>query len=86
MARARRATLVVDAVIERDSTMRTIWGAVEGNNAAHETVLVVSHSDGTNIVEESGHIGLVELARRSTVGTHSNLRVNSWAPSNPGGH
>ncbi|MCA1458830.1 hypothetical protein I6F35_37760 [Bradyrhizobium sp. BRP22] len=63
-SRARRATLVVDAVIERGSTMRTIWAVVEGRSAPQETVLVVSHSDGTNIVEENGHIGLVELARQ----------------------
>ncbi|MBB4399127.1 hypothetical protein [Bradyrhizobium sp. ERR14] len=63
-SRGRRATLVLDAVIERDSTMRTIWAAVEGNSAPYETILVVSHSDGTNILEENGHIGLVELARQ----------------------
>ncbi|MCA1390220.1 hypothetical protein I6F20_14200 [Bradyrhizobium sp. IC3123] len=64
-SRARRATLILDAVIERNSAMRTVWAAVEGRGAPHETVLVVSHSDGTNIVEENGHIGVVELARQT---------------------
>ncbi|MCP3405611.1 hypothetical protein [Bradyrhizobium sp. CCGB01] len=63
-SRCRRAVLVLDAVIERDSTMRTIWAVVEGRDARNETVLVVSHSDGTNAVEENGHIGLTELARQ----------------------
>ena len=50
--------------MERDNTTRTIWAVVEGRSAAHQTVLLVSHSDGTNILEENGHIGLVELARQ----------------------
>ncbi|MGM4954273.1 hypothetical protein ACT4MK_02690 [Bradyrhizobium barranii] len=63
-SRGGQGTLIVDAVMERDSTMRTIWAVVEGRSAAHQTVLLVSHSDGTNILEENGHIGLVELARQ----------------------
>ena len=56
------AELVLDAGVTADSTMRTVWTVVEGTRRPHETVLVVSHSDGTNVVEENGHIGLVELA------------------------
>jgi hypothetical protein len=43
--------------------MRTVWAAVEGTRRPQETVLVVTHSDGTNVVEENGHIGLLHLAR-----------------------
>jgi hypothetical protein len=43
--------------------MRTVWAVVEGTRRPQETLLVVSHSDGTNVVEENGHIGLVALAR-----------------------
>lgn len=63
-SRGRQAILVLDAVIERDSTMRTIWAVVEGRDARNETVLVVSYSDGTNAVEENGYIALADLARQ----------------------
>jgi hypothetical protein len=61
--RGRQAELVLDAALTKDASMRTVWAAVEGTRRPEETVLVVSHSDGTNVVEENGHIGLVELAR-----------------------
>ncbi|MFE0028351.1 hypothetical protein [Amycolatopsis sp. NPDC059021] len=58
-----RATLVLDAVLRPDTPTRTVWAAVEGTRRPEETVLVVSHSDGPNVVEENGHLGLVTLAR-----------------------
>ncbi|MFI9386563.1 hypothetical protein [Kutzneria sp. NPDC052558] len=60
------AELVVDATVTPDSTMRTVWAVVEGSTRPEETVLVVSHSDGTNVVEENGHIGLIDIARDVT--------------------
>jgi hypothetical protein len=62
-ARGGQAELVLDAALTKDASMRTVWAAVEGTRRPEETVLVVTHSDGTNVVEENGHIGLVELAR-----------------------
>ena len=61
--RGAPAELVLDATLTKDASMRTVWAAVEGTRRPEETVLVVSHSDGTNVVEENGHIGLLELAR-----------------------
>jgi hypothetical protein len=57
------AALVLDAALVPDSPTRTIWAVAPGTSRPHETVLVVSHSDGTNAVEENGHIALVSLAR-----------------------
>jgi hypothetical protein len=57
------ATLVLDARLVPDVRTRTIWAVVPGTRRPDETLLVVSHSDGTNTVEENGHIGLVALAR-----------------------
>ncbi|MFJ3669738.1 hypothetical protein ACIPSE_25100 [Streptomyces sp. NPDC090106] len=57
------ATLVLDARLTPRVPTRTVWTVIEGTDLPDETVLVVSHSDGTNSVEENGHIGLVELAR-----------------------
>ncbi len=66
LAAARRgdpAKLVLNALLTPNSAMRTVWAVVEGTKLPQETVLVVSHSDGTNVVEENGHIGLLALAR-----------------------
>jgi hypothetical protein len=61
--RGAEAELVLDATLTEDASMRTVWAAVEGTRRPEETVLVVTHSDGTNVVEENGHIGLLQLAR-----------------------
>jgi hypothetical protein len=62
-AREKDAELLLNATLTPNSTMRTVWAVVEGRRRPEETVLVVSHSDGTNVLEENGHIGLIELAR-----------------------
>jgi hypothetical protein len=61
--RGAQAELVLDATLTKDVCMRTVWAAAEGTRWPQETVLVVTHSDGTNVVEENGHIGLLQLAR-----------------------
>ncbi|ROO90786.1 hypothetical protein EDD29_8525 [Actinocorallia herbida] len=40
-----------------------------------ESILVVSHSDGVNAVEENGHIGLVEMARDAVARPHRRRMV-----------
>jgi hypothetical protein len=59
----QKAALVLDAVQVAGARTRTIWAVVRGTKRPEEAVFVVSHSDGTNSVEENGHIGLVSLAR-----------------------
>ncbi|WP_370068513.1 hypothetical protein [Mycobacterium sp. MAA66] len=58
-----QAELVLDATLTENASTRTVRAAVEGTQRPQETVLMVSHSDGTNVVEENGHIGLLQLAR-----------------------
>ncbi|MDX6742680.1 hypothetical protein [Actinocorallia sp. A-T 12471] len=41
-----------------------------GGSGGGESVLVVSHSDGVNAIEENGHIGLVEMARDAVERPH----------------
>jgi hypothetical protein len=40
----------------------TVWTVVEGEITS-ESILVISHTDGVNAVEENGAIGILELAR-----------------------
>lgn len=56
-----RATLTLNATLEKTST-NTVWAVVEGE-IANESILVITHTDGVNAVEENGAIGLLELAR-----------------------
>jgi len=62
-ARRQQATLALDARLVPDARTRTIWAVAPGTRRPDETLLVVSHSDGTNSVEENGHIALLALAR-----------------------
>ncbi|EWC64333.1 hypothetical protein UO65_0343 [Actinokineospora spheciospongiae] len=62
-ARGRSGDLDVPATLTPGASMRTLWTTVEGTQRPDETVLVVTHTDGTNVVEENGHIGLLALAR-----------------------
>src|SRR5262249_26370601 len=58
----RTAHLTLDATITPNATMEALWAVSPGIENG-ETILVVTHSDGTNVVEENGHIALLELAR-----------------------
>ncbi|WP_424185444.1 serine hydrolase [Actinokineospora sp. G85] len=62
LAAEANATLTVPAALTPNATMRTVWTVIEGAERPDETVLVVTHTDGTNTVEENGHIGLLALA------------------------
>lgn len=64
----KTAMLVLDATRTPGTEMDTIWTVCEPADGAagrpDEAILVVSHSDGTNAVEENGHLALLELARQ----------------------
>lgn len=78
-AAARRgdtATLVLAASRTPNASMDTLWAVSPGTGAlAHESVLVVTHSDGGNAVEENGHLALVELAREAAAAPHERTIV-----------
>ena len=54
------ATLTLAGELVERST-RTIWTMVEGEK--NETVIINTHTDGVNVVEENGHIALLAKAR-----------------------
>jgi len=62
-SRRESAKLVLNASVCPASSTRTVWTVVEGTKHPDESLLVISHSDGPNNVEENGHLGLVALAR-----------------------
>lgn len=64
-----RATLRMNGSIERHCRTDMVW-AVSAGSERSETILVVTHSDGTNGVEENGHLGLLELARHAARQQH----------------
>ncbi|HEY4992949.1 MAG TPA: hypothetical protein VII33_12785 [Nakamurella sp.] len=68
------AHLVLDASVTPFSESDTVWAVSEGAST-EETILVVTHSDGTNSVEENGHIGPLELARQATAPRHRRTMV-----------
>ena len=62
-----RATLTLDATLSPSATTDTVWTVVEGE-ITNESVLVVTHTDGGNAVEENGAVGVLELARMFATG------------------
>lgn len=63
------ATLRMHGSIERGCPTDTVWAVSPGSDPS-ESILVVTHSDGTNGVEENGHLGLLELARHAAQRAH----------------
>lgn len=57
------ARLIMHGTLDTTAKAATVWTMIQGTNTG-ETVLVISHTDGTNPVEENGIIGLLSLAKR----------------------
>jgi hypothetical protein len=62
-----RATLTLDAVLSPSAMTDTVWTVLEGE-ISNESILVVTHTDGGNAVEENGAIGVLELAKMFATG------------------
>lgn len=79
LAAARRgdeATLTLEATRHPEATMDTVWAVSPGTGShADESILVVTHSDGGNAIEENGHIGLLALARDAATVPHDRTIV-----------
>lgn len=74
--RGARATLVLDATRHPGASMDTVWAISPGTGPhADESVIVVTHSDGGNAVEENGFIGLLALARDAAEVPHDRTIV-----------
>lgn len=79
VAAARRgdeATLTLEATRHPGTTMDTVWAVSPGTGPhADESILVVTHSDGGNAIEENGHIGLLALAQDAATIPHDRTIV-----------
>jgi hypothetical protein len=74
-ARKRKeGQLLLDATVTPNCKAETLW-AVSPGRSKDETLLVVTHSDGTNVVEENGHIAMIELARDAASRPHNRTFV-----------
>lgn len=60
----RDANFTLSAVLETNCKTETIWAVVKGKRT-DETIIVSTHSDGVNIAEENGHLGLLKLAEQA---------------------
>lgn len=56
------ATLTLDAALLPHSASETIWAVLPGSHPK-EAVVVNSHTDGPNVAEENGGLGILALAR-----------------------
>jgi hypothetical protein len=63
----RTATVVLNAEVTDDAVTHTIWTEVAGGDpsAADESVVVNTHTDGPNLIEENGGLALLALARHA---------------------
>ena len=57
------ATLVLTADITAGAATETVWGWLEGSGDTGEHIIINTHTDGPNAVEENGGLGLLALAR-----------------------
>ncbi|MEG1663513.1 MAG: hypothetical protein RR338_05950, partial [Clostridia bacterium] len=57
-----KATLKLTADVEKDAVTRTIYAVLKGQSDK-ESILVNTHTDGTNAFEENAAMGLVSLAK-----------------------
>ena len=57
------ATLVLTADITAGAATETVWGWLEGSGETGEHIIINTHTDGPNAVEENGGLGLLALAR-----------------------
>jgi hypothetical protein len=57
-------TLTLNASITANAATETIWGVLRGSDPDHERGLIVNtHTDGPNVPEENGALGLLALAQ-----------------------
>ncbi len=58
----QKAKLVLEAEIEENAYTESFWAVIKGKNHK-ENVIINTHTDGTNCVEENGAIAMLELMR-----------------------
>ena len=59
-----KVTLTLTATITPNAATETVWGVLPGYGADHQRGLIVNtHTDGPNVPEENGALGMLALAR-----------------------
>jgi len=58
------AHLTLSGELIPDWTTRTVYTVVEGTKYKNESIILNTHTDGTNAVEENGHIALMAYAKQ----------------------
>ncbi|KAL8393926.1 hypothetical protein RB595_003621 [Gaeumannomyces hyphopodioides] len=59
----RTAKVTLPGRLVPDTPTRNIWVVVPGTEVRNESVIINTHTDGTNAVEENGHIAMLAYAR-----------------------
>lgn len=62
--RSAVATLTIPGSLVSDTPTRSIWTVIEGTELQNESIIINTHTDGVNLVEENGHIALLAKARQ----------------------
>lgn len=57
------ATLVLTADITVGAATETVWGSLKGSGSTGQNIIINTHTDGPNAVEENGGLGILALAR-----------------------
>lgn len=57
------ATLVLTADITVGAATETVWGWLEGSGDTGQNIIINTHTDGPNAIEENGGLGLIALAQ-----------------------
>jgi hypothetical protein len=74
----KEAQFLLHATLTPNTSIETVW-AVSPGKLKDETLLVVTHTDGTNVLEENGHIAMIELARDAVSRPHNRTFVYVFA-------
>jgi len=81
------ATLTLTGELVPDTPTRSIWAVIPGTEKPEESILLSTHTDGTNLVEENGHIAILSyaktLAKSPPKRTHILLFVTAHIHSAP---
>jgi hypothetical protein len=64
-------TLTLTADITKDAVTETVWGVLRGTGGDGRSLIINSHTDGPNVPEENGALGMLALAQHFAQQGHS---------------
>ena len=65
--KATQATVTLNARMVPNTSARTVWTVIEGTDLKNESMIINTHTDGTNIIEENGYIAIMAYAKELAV-------------------